>query len=67
MPVEKAAETLVAIQMSSRHFSQSDIPEVSACLFLMEIDLLRVNLVPESVGSIESIHKARNMDESNKL
>lgn len=56
MPAEKTAGTLVAIQMSSRCFSRSNIPEVSAYVFLMEIDLLSVTLVPESVDSIKSIH-----------
>lgn len=56
MPAEKTAGILVAIQMSSRCFSRSDIPEIPAYLFLIEIDLLRVNLVPESADSIESIH-----------
>lgn len=56
MPAEKPAGTLVAIQMSSRCFSRGDIPEVAAYLFLIEIDVLRVNLVPESANSIESIH-----------
>lgn len=67
MPAEKTAGTLVAIQMSNRCFSQSNIPEASAYVFLMKIDLLRVTLVPESVDSIKSIHKAWNMNESNKL